>query len=222
MDVPESQEVIFEQNIELFRSGRPRAVLIQSVIMNRLTEEETLSGYRILLIITASLFLITACTEQGGEKQIKKEAPESDQLRVQLPDSLTDDDLYIRFVYAEERLWETSRAVALDPPPRERYADFDSFFVVLNSNNAEKQHPIAEIGPPRADYDGQWRTFTVIWNVEGLEAYETVPIMESYDDILVEEGLGHIIIEPGSPKGGPPDFFSSHLNPLEPIDVIRE
>lgn len=177
---------------------------------------------RVLLVIAFSAFLITACTEQGGEKQVAEKTAEPGRLTPQLPDSLTDDDLYIRFVYAEERLWETSRAVALDPPPRERYADFDSFFVVLNSNNAEKQHPIAEIGPPRPDYDGQWRAFTVIWNVEGLEAYDTVPIMESYNDILVEEGLGHIIIEPGSPRGGPPDFFSSHLNPLEPIDVIRE
>ncbi|MGM0483861.1 MAG: hypothetical protein ACQERI_04855 [Candidatus Krumholzibacteriota bacterium] len=183
--------------------------------------------------VIAAVFILTgSCSEQGtekkapsergAEKEVSGEQREAQVLVSRLPDSLKDDDLHIAFVYAEERIWEPSLAVAIDPPPEGNYAGLDSFFVVVNSNNAKKQYPVAEIGPPRPDYDGKWRTFTVIWKEKGFLAYDTVPVMESYHDILVQHGLGHIIIEPGSPRGGPPEFFSSHLTPLEAADVIRE
>lgn len=183
-------------------------------------------------VIAAVFFIIASCSEEGAEKkappgqsakmEVSGEQPEAQVLVSRLPDSLKDDDLHIAFVYAEERIWEPSLAVAIDPPPEGNYAGLDSFFVVINSNNPEKQHPVAEIGPPRDDYDGRWRTFTVIWKDKGFLAYDTVPILESYHDILVQQGLGNILIEPGSPRGGPPEFFASHLTPLEPLDVIRE
>ncbi|MBD3179504.1 MAG: hypothetical protein GF417_07755 [Candidatus Latescibacteria bacterium] len=178
---------------------------------------------RITVIITAIALLVSACSEQDGAKKETPEKPQDAEVLVsQIPDSLKNDDLHIEFVYAEERIWETSLAVAIDPPPEGNYAGLDSFFVVVNSNNSKKQHPVAEIGPPRADYDGKWRTFRVIWKEQGFLAHKIVPILESYHDILVEQGLGHLEIKPGSPEGGPPEFFASHLNPLEPMDVIRE
>lgn len=180
---------------------------------------------RIAAIIITVAVMAVSCSDSGDKSIQKEQAGEVEAMakpKSMIPDSLKDDDLHIAFVYAEERIWEPSLAVAIDPPSGENYSQVDSFFVIVNSNNAEKQYPVAEIGPPREDYDGKWRTFTVIWTDEGFMAHETVPILESYHDILVHHGLGHIEIEPGSPKGGPPEFFASHLTPLEPIDVIRE
>jgi hypothetical protein len=124
------------------------------------------------------------------------------------------EDLGIRLVYTEGALWESSCGKALERPSDEYMTAFDSFFVITNSNNPEPQYPVAEIGPPHPNYDGMWRTFTATWTDKGIFAYGTVPILESYSDILLQSGLGHMEITPGPPPGGgTPAFFSCNLVP---------
>lgn len=169
--------------------------------------------FGMLGIALAVCVSVTACSERAEEKRAGESGGAG---KSEEPVSVKGEDLGVDLVYAEEAVWESSCGKALERPPADRFFKYDSFFVVVNSNNPEPQHPVAEIGPPRPDYNGRWRTFTVTWTEEGFLAHETVPIIESYSDILTHGGLGHLRIAPGSPTGGPPAFFSCTLKPWTP------
>jgi len=164
--------------------------------------------------ILTFMLIVPACQEETEEEPMVEVGKN---VRMASPDTVS--KLGISLVYAEEALWKTTCGEVIEDP--EMYPDYDSLFVITNSNNPELQHPVAEIGPPRPDYDGRWRTFTVRWTDSGLFAHEIVPIIDSYSDIIAHEGLGHMVIEPGRPQGGPPEYFSCTLVPFDSAQVAQ-
>jgi hypothetical protein len=91
---------------------------------------------------------------------------------------------------------------------------YDKLYVITNSNNPGMQLPVGEAAPGNADYNGgRWWTHTVSWTQDGFDDHGTVPILKSLDDIMTHESLGHLEIAPGSPPGGPPEYFSCPLLP---------
>jgi hypothetical protein len=62
---------------------------------------------------------------------------------------------------------------------------------------------------------GRWYTHTVEWTEAGFEAHGTVPILKSYDEVMLHADLGHLEITPGSFPEGPPEFFSCPLLPVK-------
>jgi hypothetical protein len=172
----------------------------------------------LFFICAAALPIVFSC----GEKKSEDKTAGTKAQAVEPADSFEAEDLGLEYVYAEEALWRVDRGEALERPDDLSLASFDSFFVITNSNNPEPQYPVAEAGPPREDYDGTWRTFTVTWTDEGLIAHKTVPVLESYSDILLHAGLGHLEIKPGSPPGGPPEFFECRLHPWKAASGSRD
>ena len=111
-------------------------------------------------------------------------------------------------IWGDGQLWGTKATAAL-PAPNDSNADsYDKLFVIVNSNNPDGQLPVSEAAPGNADYNGgRWFTHTVEWTASGFADHGIVPVLMSYDDILLHESLGHLTITPGSPEGGPPDYF---------------
>jgi hypothetical protein len=116
-------------------------------------------------------------------------------------------------LYADGELYGTKAATALPAPKGNNAHSFDQLFVITNSNNPEGQLPVAEAAPGRDFNGGRWATQTVEWTMEWLDA-GTVPVLTSYEDVMAQYHLGHLDITPGSPDGGPPDYF---LCPLLPV-----
>jgi hypothetical protein len=119
-------------------------------------------------------------------------------------------------LWGDGELWGT-KAAAIIPPPNGRNNDsFDALFVVVNSNNPMGQLPVAEAAPRNFDYNGgRWYTHTVEWTASGFAAHGIVPVLKSYDEVMFHYSLGHLTITPGSPAGGPPDFFECPLLPVK-------
>ena len=118
-------------------------------------------------------------------------------------------------VYGDGRAWGTKGAAGLPPPTENNLQSFDKLFVITNSN-AAGQLPVAEAAPGNPGYNGgRWYTHTVTWTAAGLSAHGTVPVLMSYADVMFHASLGHLTITPGSPAGGPPDFFECPLLPVK-------
>jgi hypothetical protein len=119
-------------------------------------------------------------------------------------------------IYADGVAWGTKVTTLLPEPMGMNYDSFDKLFVITNSNNPGDQLPVGEAGPGSPDYNGgRWWTHTVEWTSEGFSHHGTVPILMSYDDIMLHEGLGHLTITEGTPGPPPPDFFSCPLLPVK-------
>ena len=116
-------------------------------------------------------------------------------------------------LYADGETWGTKAAAAL-PAPTNNAHSFDKLFVIINSNNPAGQLPVAEAAPGPGYNGGRWATQTVTWTASGFTAHGTVPVLMSYDDVMLHYSLGHLDINAGSPEGGPPDYF---LCPLLPV-----
>jgi hypothetical protein len=112
-------------------------------------------------------------------------------------------------VYADGEVWGTKGAHVL-PAARERnIQSFDKLFVI--TNGAVGQLPVGEAGPRNFDYNGgRWYTHTVTWTKS-----PPVPILKSYTEIKYHLMMGNLTITPGSPPGGPPDFFECPLLPVK-------
>lgn len=125
-------------------------------------------------------------------------------------------------LYADGELWGTKAAAILPAPKGNNIHSFDKLFVIINSNNPYGQLPVAEASPRNFNYNGgRWYTHTVEWTQWGFDDLGTVPILTSYDDIMMHYNMGHLNIEPGSPApppDGPPDFFEC---PLLPIKIMQ-
>lgn len=118
-------------------------------------------------------------------------------------------------LYADGAVWGTKGVTELPPPNGHNNQSFDKLFVITNSNNSDTQLPVAEAAPGNKDYNGgRWFTHTVMWTDEGFAAHGTVPVLTSYDEIMVHYNLGHLEIVAGSP-GGPPDYFECPLLPVK-------
>ena len=119
-------------------------------------------------------------------------------------------------VYADGEVFGTKAATAL-PAPNGNEHSFDKLFVITNSNNPDGQLPVAEAAPGPGYNGGRWATQTVEWTEAGFDDHGTVPVLTSYDDVMLHYSLGHLTITPGSPggEGAPPDYFECPLLPVK-------
>ncbi len=119
-------------------------------------------------------------------------------------------------IWGDGQLWGTKGAATLPAPNAHNVQSFDKLFVITNSNNPEGQLPVSEAAPGNPNYNGgRWFTHTVTWTQAGFDAHGIVPVLKSYDDIMLHYKLGHLTITPGSPEGGPPPYFECPLLPVK-------
>ncbi len=119
-------------------------------------------------------------------------------------------------LWGDGELWSTKAAATIPEPNQKNLQSFDKLFVITNSNNPMGQLPVAEAAPRNFNYNGgRWFTHTVEWTQAGFNDHGVVPVLKSYDDIVFHYNLGHLTITPGSPVGGPPDFFECPLLPVK-------
>lgn len=119
-------------------------------------------------------------------------------------------------LWGDGKVWGTKGTTTLPAPNDHNLQSFDRLFVVTNTNNPEGQLPVAEAAPRNPAYSGgRWFTHTVEWTGAGFMAHGIVPILESYDDVMFHEGLGHLTVTPGSFPGGPPVYFQCPLLPVK-------
>jgi hypothetical protein len=118
-------------------------------------------------------------------------------------------------VYGDGKLWGTKAAAIIPGPNDKNTESFDKLFVIVNG--AVGQMPVAEAAPGNPMYNGgRWFTHTVVWTQAGFDYYlGNLPVLTSYEDIQFELGLGHLMITPGSPAGGPPPYFECPLLPVK-------
>lgn len=118
-------------------------------------------------------------------------------------------------LYGDGEVWGTKGAAAL-PAPKNNLQSFDKLFVITNSNNPDAQLPVAEAAPGNPEFNGgRWFTHTVEWTQAGFDAHGVVPILKSYDDVMLHASLGHLAITPGSFEGGPPAYFECPMLPVK-------
>jgi len=119
-------------------------------------------------------------------------------------------------LYGDGQVWGTKGAAAIPAPNAHNLQSFDKLFVVTNSNNPGTQLPVAEAAPGNPNFNGgRWFTHTVTWTQAGFDAHGIVPILKSYDDVMLHYSLGHLTIAAGSPAGGPPPYFECPLLPVK-------
>ena len=118
-------------------------------------------------------------------------------------------------LYGDGEVWGTKATTTLPPPNGHNDQSFDALFVIINNPDAV-QLPVSEAAPGNPDYNGgRWFTHTVLWTEEGLAAHDPVPVLTSYEEILLHEDMGHLAVSPGSFDGGPPPYFQCPLLPVK-------
>jgi len=116
-------------------------------------------------------------------------------------------------IYGDGEVWGTKGVSGLPAPNGSNDQSFDKLFVVVNG--APGQMPVAEAAPGNRAYNGgRWFTHTVMWTAEGLAAHDPLPVLTSYTDIQLYQGLGQLAVAAGSPSGGPPPYFECPLLPV--------
>jgi hypothetical protein len=120
-------------------------------------------------------------------------------------------------LYGDGETWGTKGAAIIPGPTDKNAQSFDKLFAIVNSNNPAGQLPVAEAAPGNPAYNGgRWYTHTVEWTQSGFDAHGTVPVLKSYDDVMLHYGLGHLDITPGSPDpSSTPDFFECPMLPVK-------
>ena len=119
-------------------------------------------------------------------------------------------------LWGDGAVWGTKGTTTLPAPNDHNLQSFDKLLVITNSNNPQGQLPVAEAAPRNPDYSGgRWFTHTVEWTAAGFQDHGIVPVLSSYQQILVHQDLGHLIITPGSFPGGPPVYFQCPLLPAK-------
>lgn len=120
-------------------------------------------------------------------------------------------------IYADGEVWGTKGLAVLPAPTDNNVQSFDKLFVITNSNNPDGQLPVSEAGPGNPDFNGgRWFTHTVEWTQSGFDDHGTVPVLTSYDDIMLHAGLGHLEITVGSPDpASTPNYFECPLLPVK-------
>jgi hypothetical protein len=119
-------------------------------------------------------------------------------------------------VFADGQAWGTKVTTVLPVSNGKNAHSFDKFFVI--TNGAEGQLPVGEAAPRNPAYNGgRWVTYTASWTEEGMAAHDPLPVLKSYEDIMLHEGLGHLEVEKGSPggEGAPPPYFQCPLLPVK-------
>ncbi len=117
-------------------------------------------------------------------------------------------------IYADGMAWGTKVTRTLPAPNDHNMDSYDKFFVFTNA--PMDQLPVGEAAPGNPDFNGgRWYTHTVTWTEAGFEAHGDVPILKSYDEIMVHYNLGHLTITAGTPGPPPPPYFSCPLLPVK-------
>lgn len=117
-------------------------------------------------------------------------------------------------VYGDGQVWGTKGTTGLPAAKPQTVQSYDKLFVIING--AAGQLPVSEAAPGNPLYNGgRWFTHTVMWTAEGIAAHDPLPVLMSYDEIMLHLSLGHLAIAPGSPVGGPPDYFQCPLLPVK-------
>jgi hypothetical protein len=100
-------------------------------------------------------------------------------------------------IYADGQAWGTKGLGNLPQPNPNQLVSFDKLYVIDNSNNPEGQLPVSEAGPGNPAYNGgRWWVQAVSWTPAGFTAHGTVPVLKSYDDVMLHYNLGHLTITP--------------------------
>ena len=116
-------------------------------------------------------------------------------------------------VYADGIAWGTKGTTDLPAPNDHNMQSYDILYVI--TNGADGQLPVSDAGPRNPFYNGgRWFTHTAMWTPEGMMAHDPLPVLKSYEDVMLHYDLGHLDIWPGSP-GGPPDYFQCPLLPVK-------
>ena len=117
-------------------------------------------------------------------------------------------------LYADGELWGTKFTTVLPAHNDHNIQSFDKLFVIVNG--APGQLSVAEAAPGNPDYNGgRWFTHTAMWTDEGMAAHDPLPVLMSYDEIMLHHDLGYLEITQGSFNGGPPDYFQCPLLPVK-------
>ena len=117
-------------------------------------------------------------------------------------------------LYADGEVWGTKGTTDLPPPNEHNLQSFDKLFMI--TNGAPGQLPVAEAAPGNPQYNGgRWFTHIVTWTEAGMDAHDPLPVLMSYDDIMLHYDLGHLYVAPGSPGGGPATYFQCPLLPVK-------
>ena len=123
---------------------------------------------------------------------------------------------FVPRLYGDGEVWGTKGTTTLPAPNDHNLQSFDVLYVITNTNNPQGQLPVSEAAPGNPMYNGgRWFTHTVEWTAEGFMAHGIVPILKSYEDIMLHYSLGHLIITSGSFPGGPPVYFQCPLLPVK-------
>lgn len=119
-------------------------------------------------------------------------------------------------LYGDGELWGSKGTTQLPAPNDHNLQSFDVLLVITNSNNPAGQLPVAEAAPGNPRYNGgRWFTHTAEWTAEGFMDHGIVPILTSYDEVMLHHDLGHLIITPGSFPDGPPVYFQCPMLPVK-------
>lgn len=117
-------------------------------------------------------------------------------------------------LYGDGDVWGTKFAAAIPGPNDHNGQSFDGLYIIRN--HPDGQLPVSEAAPGNPAYNGgRWNVNQVYWTADGFMAYGgDVPVLMSFDEILYEESLGHVLIVAGTFEGGPPQYF---LCPMLPV-----
>jgi len=122
---------------------------------------------------------------------------------------------FIPKIWADGEVWGTKGNSTLPAPNDANAQSFDKLFKIVNSNNPAGQIPVAEAAPGNTLYNGgRWAAYTVEWTAAGFAAHGTVPVLTSYDDVMLHQSLGHLTVTPGNPDGSYP-YFQCPLLPVK-------
>ncbi len=117
-------------------------------------------------------------------------------------------------VYADGIAWGTKATTTIPAPNNSNLQSFDILYVIING--ADGQLPVGDASPGNPFYNGgRWFTHTAVWTEDGMIAHDPLPVVRSYDEIMIHYDLGHLDIYPGSPAGGPPEYFQCPLLPVK-------
>ena len=108
-------------------------------------------------------------------------------------------------VFGDGAAWGTKGTTSLPAPTEHNAQSYDKIFVV--TNGADGQLPVAEAAPGNPDYNGgRWTVQLATWADDVPHA---IPVLTSYEDVMLHYGLGHLEIS------GADTYFQCPLLPVK-------
>lgn len=118
-------------------------------------------------------------------------------------------------LYGDGDVWGTKFTAEIKGPNGRNDQSYDGLYIIRN--HPDGQLPVAEAAPGNPAYNGgRWDVNQVYWTADGFTAYAgDVPVLMSYDEILYEESMGHVLVMAGTFDGGPPQNFVCPMLPVK-------